>query len=106
MKFNFGLRFRGFSPLLSSTVLFGVLASTLAAQWKPPNAVRNPARSRRRVNRRVGSNSTVFVPINLKNVGQDVKLPGAMKSLLDTKEVTHVLLPHYGVAILAEQGKH
>jgi beta-galactosidase len=57
------------------------------------------------VNRRVGSDSTVFVLINFKSVSQDVKLPRAMQSLLDKKEVTHVQLPQYGVAILAEQGK-
>jgi hypothetical protein len=29
-----------------------------------------------------------------------------MKSLLEKKEVTHAVLPQYGVAILQEHGKH
>ena len=35
-----------------------------------------------------------------------MKLPRGMKSLLEKKEVTHVILPQYGVAILEEQAKH
>ncbi len=35
-----------------------------------------------------------------------MKLPLGMKSLLEKKEVTHVILPQYGVAILEEQAKH
>ena len=58
------------------------------------------------VNRRVRNDSSVFVLINFKNAGQDVKLPRAMKSLFDKKEVTHVLLPEYGVAVLAGEKEH
>jgi hypothetical protein len=47
----------------------------------------------------------VFVLINFKSESQDVKLPRGMKSLLEKKEVTHVVLPQYGVAILEDQGK-
>ena len=52
------------------------------------------------VSRRVGKDSSVFVVINFKGESQDVKLPKGMKSLLEKKEVTHVVLPQYGVAIL------
>ena len=58
------------------------------------------------VNRRVGKDTSVFVLINFKGESQDVKLPRGMKSLLEKKEVTHVILPQYGVAILEEQAKH
>jgi beta-galactosidase len=58
------------------------------------------------VSRRVGQDSNVFVLINFKGESQDVKLPRGMKSLLEKKEVTHVILPQYGVAILEEQAKH
>jgi beta-galactosidase len=57
------------------------------------------------VSRRVGKDSSVFVLINFKSESQDVKLPRGMKSLLEKKEVTHVVLPQYGVAILEDQGK-
>jgi len=53
-----------------------------------------------------GKDASVFVLINFKRESQDVKLPRGMKSLLEKKEVTHVVLPPYGVAILQEQGKH
>ena len=56
--------------------------------------------------RRAGKDASVFVLINFKRESQDVKLPRGMKSLLEKKEVTHVVLPPYGVAILQEQGKH
>jgi len=58
------------------------------------------------VNRRVGKDNNVFVLINFKGESQDVKLPRGMKSLLEKKEVTHVVLPQHGVAILEEQAKH
>jgi beta-galactosidase GanA len=58
------------------------------------------------VSRRAGKDASVFVLINFKRESQDVKLPRGMKSLLEKKEVTHVVLPQYGVAILQEQGKH
>jgi len=58
------------------------------------------------VNRRVGKDTNVFVLINFKGESQDVKLPRGMKSLLEKKEVTHVVLPQHGVAILEEQAKH
>ncbi len=58
------------------------------------------------MSRRAGKDASVFVLINFKRESQDVKLPRGMKSLLEKKEVTHVVLPQYGVAILQEQGKH
>ena len=58
------------------------------------------------VNRRVAKDTRVFVLINFKGESQDVKLPRGMKSLLEKKEVTRVVLPQYGVAILEEQAKH
>jgi hypothetical protein len=48
----------------------------------------------------------VFVLINFKSESQDVKLPRELTSLLKKKNVTHVVLPQYGVAILEEHGKH
>jgi hypothetical protein len=47
----------------------------------------------------------VFVLINFESESRDLKLPRAMKSLLDNKEVTQLVLPQYGVAVLAEQMK-
>lgn len=52
------------------------------------------------VNRRVGPEGTVYVVINFNRTKQEVKLPKAMKSLLDGKEVSQVELDGYGVAVL------
>jgi beta-galactosidase len=83
---------------------------TAAAEWMAKSsqvtAALGPVPDGIEVNRRVGKDSLVFVLINFKAQNQDVKLPRAMRSLLDKKEVTHVELPQYGVAVLAEQGKH
>jgi len=49
--------------------------------------------------------SSAFVLINFKGESQDAKLPRGMKSLLEKKDVTPVVLPQYGVAILEEQAK-
>jgi hypothetical protein len=54
----------------------------------------------------VGKDTRVFVLINFKGESQDVKLPRGLKSLQEKKEVTHVVLPQYGVALLEEQAKH
>jgi beta-galactosidase GanA len=50
------------------------------------------------VSRRAGKDASVFVLINFKRKSQDVKLPRGIKSLLEKKEVTHVVLPQYSVA--------
>jgi beta-galactosidase len=94
------------------TYVGGVLDTKLmatAADWMAKSsgvtAAFGPVPDGIEVNRRVGNDGNVFVLINFKNESQDVKLPRAMKSLLDKKEVTHVVLPEYGVAVLAEQTK-
>jgi beta-galactosidase len=82
---------------------------TSAAEWMAKSseitAAFGPVPEGIEVSRRVGEGSSVFVLINFKSETQDVKLPRTMKSLLDKKEVTHVALPQYGVAVLAEQKK-
>jgi beta-galactosidase len=82
---------------------------TSAAEWMAKSseitAAFEPVPEGIEVNRRVGDGLTVFVLINFKSETQDVKLPRAMNSLLDKKEVTHVELLQYGVAVLAEQKK-
>jgi beta-galactosidase len=82
---------------------------TAAADWMAKSsavtAAFGPLPDGIEVNRRVGSDSTVFVLINFESESRDLKLPRAMKSLLDNKEVTHMVLPQYGVAVLAEQTK-
>jgi len=80
-----------------------------AAEWMAKSSAVTAAFGQVRdgieVNRRVGADSTVFVPINFKTGSPDVKLPRAMKSLLAKKVVTHVALRQYGVAVLSEQTK-
>ncbi len=95
------------------TYVGGVLDAKLmaaAADWMARSsgvtAAFGPVPDGIEANRRVGSSGNVFVLINFKSESQDVKLPRAMKSLLDKKEVTHVMLPQYGVAVLSEAGKH
>ncbi len=95
------------------TYVAGVLDTKLlaaAADWMVKSsavkAAFGPVPEGIEVNRRVRNDSSVFVLINFKNAGQDVKLPRAMKSLFDKKEVTHVLLPEYGVAVLAGEKEH
>ena len=96
-------------PVRGIRLLFAVALSVLILVVSKPFLGDSPDKNPPdgiEVNRRVGGDSTVFVLINnFKSVSQDVKLPGALKSLLDRREVTHVQLPQYGVAILAERGK-
>ena len=57
------------------------------------------------VSRRVAGDKTAFVVINFSPEKQSVSLPRSMRSLLDQREVTHLELPQYGVAVLREEKK-
>jgi beta-galactosidase len=53
------------------------------------------------VNPRYGGNGAVYVLVNFAKTPQTVKLPAAMKDVLNGGSVQSVTLPHYGVAVVS-----
>jgi beta-galactosidase len=86
------------------TLLDDALMKT-AVEWMTKNAQVSPAFGKVpdgvEVSRRVSATSSVYVLINFNATKQTIAMPSPMKSLLDEKTVSTIVLPQYGVAILA-----
>jgi beta-galactosidase len=77
---------------------------TLAKQWIALAKVDSPVipvPDRVSVGRRVAADREVFVLTNFSAGAQQIALPGPMTDVLNGGEVTQVLLPRYGVAVLS-----
>ena len=76
-----------------------------AAEWMLKNANVKPAFGAVpegvEVSRRVSPTATIFVLINFKTETQEITLQSHAKSLLDQQETFRIVLPQYGVAVLA-----